>query len=39
LSLLISEVSYKSLTSCTTSFFLSSLTSSSTSFVCEIFLD
>jgi len=28
-----------SLTSCTTSFFLSSSTSSSTSFVCEIFLD
>ncbi len=38
-SLLISEVSYKSLTSHTTFLFLSSLTSSLTTFICEIFLD
>ncbi len=39
LSLSVSEVSYKLLTSCTTSFFLSFSTSSSTPFICEIFLD
>ncbi len=39
LSLLVSEVSYKPLTLHTTSFFLSSSTSLSTPFVCEIFLD
>ncbi len=38
-SLSVSEVSYKPLTSHTTSFFLFSSTSSSTPFVCEIFLD
>jgi len=38
-SLLVSEVSYKSFTSCTTFLFLSSSTSSLTTFVCEIFLD
>jgi len=39
LSLLVSEVSYKSLTSHTTFLFLSSLTSSLTSFVCETSFD
>ncbi len=39
LSLSVSEVSYKSLASHMTSFFLSSSTSSSTSFVCETFFD
>jgi len=39
LSLLVSKVSYKSLTSHTTFFFLSSSTFSSTSFICEIFLN
>jgi len=39
LSLFVSEVSYKSLTSCTTFLFLSSSTSSLTTFVCETFLD
>ena len=39
LSLFISEVSYKPLTSHTTSLFLSSSTSSLTPFVCETFLD
>ncbi len=38
-SLSVSEVSYKPLTSHTTSFFLSSSTSSLITFVCEIFLD
>ncbi len=38
-SLLVSEVSYKPLTSHTTFLFLSSSTSSLTTFVCEIFLD
>ncbi len=38
-SLSVSEVSYKSLTSHMTSFFLSSSTSSLTTFVCEIFLN
>jgi len=39
LSLLISEVSYKSLISHMTSLFLSSSTSALTTFVCETFLD
>jgi len=39
LSLSVSEVSYKPLTSCTTFLFLSSSTSLLTPFVCEIFLD
>ncbi len=39
LSLFVSEVSYKLLTSCMTSFFLSSSTSSLITFVCETFLN
>jgi len=39
LSLFISEVSYNRLTSWTTFLFLSSSTSSFTTFVCETFLD